>query len=204
LIVVVDYGLGNVLAFTNIYKRLNIPFKVAQTADQLKGATKIIFPGVGSFDYAITRLNESGMRARLDDLVLEQEVPILGICVGMQMLACSSEEGELSGLGWIDGVVKKIVFCDSEAQEYLPHMGWNSIQPLKSSKILTGFDHTSRFYFLHSYYFECESEESTLASSRYGQTFSSIVNSKNVYGIQCHPEKSHGNGIRLLKNFAEL
>lgn len=204
MIVIIDYGLGNVLAFENVYRRLNIPVKVAKTADNLTDATKLILPGVGSFDHAMQQLDKSGMRHTLEQLVLQQGVPILGICVGMQMLANSSDEGKLPGLGWIDGIVRKFDVSTLPHGTHLPHMGWNDVKPLDNNRLFKSLEEDARFYFLHSYYFECHQPSNNLAVSDYGGEFSCAVNHKNVYGVQFHPEKSHHFGSQLLKNFEEL
>jgi glutamine amidotransferase len=129
VISIVDYGVGNIQAIANIYKRLNIPVRIAGTAEELAGAERMILPGVGAFDWAMARLNNSGMRAGLDDLVLSKGRPVLGICVGMQMMAKRSDEGTLEGLGWIDGEVKKFEWAAPSQRAYLPHMGWNDVEP---------------------------------------------------------------------------
>jgi imidazole glycerol-phosphate synthase subunit HisH len=204
MIAIIDYGLGNIKAFSNVYKRLNIPHCFANTQEQLKGASKIILPGVGAFDHAMCMLNNSGLRDTLDTLVLEQKTPVLGICVGMQMMANTSEEGLMSGLGWISGSVKKFSYSDFVIKEKcpLPHMGWNNIILEKADPLFAGLDEEQRFYFLHSYFFECNENENCIASADYGFRYSCVVKRENVYGIQCHPEKSHHNGVALLKNFA--
>ena len=205
MITIIDYGLGNALAFVNMYRRLNIPVSVANTAEDLASSDKLILPGVGSFDHAMQKLNQSGMRQALEKLVLQQGVPILGICVGMQMLAKSSDEGKLPGLGWIDGTVKKF---DSlkimRGNTYLPHMGWNDVKPVVEASLFKGIEQDGRFYFLHSYYFECQKQSDILAMTDYGVQFSSAVGHDHVYGVQFHPEKSHHFGSQLLKNFGEL
>jgi glutamine amidotransferase len=200
----VDYGLGNVFAFLNVYKQLNIPAQIAKSASDLSDATRIILPGVGSFDHAMELLEESGMREKLDDMVRSHKIPILGVCVGMQILASSSEEGKASGLSWIKGRVRKLQAEDAGAPLRLPHMGWNDIRPLGSSRLFAGLEQDARFYFLHSYYFECEGQEAALATVDYGAQFACAVGSQNVYGVQFHPEKSHHYGARLLKNFSEV
>jgi glutamine amidotransferase len=203
MIGIIDYGVGNIKAFSNIYKIFDMPYKIVKTKDDFENVTKLILPGVGSFDHAMTSLQNSGMRETLDELVLEEKLPVIGICVGMQMLAKSSDEGELSGLGWIDGVVKK--FDKSKIQNGpLPHMGWNSLNIKDEKSVLSGLDINPRFYFLHSYYFDCRDKNDVLATASYGEEFECVVNHENIYGIQCHPEKSHHNGMKLLKNFGEL
>lgn len=165
MITIVDYGLGNIFAFANVYKKLNIPTAIAKNAGDLKVASKIILPGVGAFDHAIKLLEQSGMRQTLDEIVLHKRVPVLGICVGMQIIAESSEEGCLPGLGWIDGQVKKFDPSTLPHKTRLPHMGWNDVQPVKKSRLFEGLELDARFYFLHSYYFHCNKTENVLAVS---------------------------------------
>jgi imidazole glycerol-phosphate synthase subunit HisH len=204
MITIVDYGLGNIRAFLNVYKRLNIEATTATCADELREASKVILPGVGAFDHAMERLVRSGMREVLDDLVLQRRVPILGVCVGMQILARDSEEGELPGLGWIPGRVRMLASLMRTAKVPVPHMGWNDARPLTENRLFAGLGSAARFYFLHSYYFDCDRDEDAIAVSDYGADFACAVNSGNVFGVQFHPEKSHHYGVQLLKNFAEI
>lgn len=203
MITLVNYGLGNIAAFVNIYKRLNSPVTVAETADQLAKAEKIILPGVGAFDWAMARLDASGMRACLDDLVVVKKKPVLGVCVGMQMMAKRSDEGKLPGLGWIDAEVKRFDETRFRQQTHLPHMGWNDVSPRDTACLFEGMM-APRFYFLHSYYFAPANPSDVLGVTDYNGSFASAVRSGNVFGTQFHPEKSHQWGIQLLKNFAEL
>lgn len=204
MISIVDYGLGNVQAFANIYKRLDIPVKLAKTADDLADASHIILPGVGAFDWAMTRLNESGMRETLEYLVLREKKPVLGICVGMQMMARNSDEGKADGLGWFDASVK--LFDDSRFQSrtHLPHMGWNDVEPVRTDGLFRELGEGARFYFLHSFYFAPKDSADVLGTTVYGDRFACAVQRGNVHGVQFHPEKSHAWGTQILKNFAGL
>jgi glutamine amidotransferase len=204
VISIVDYGVGNIQAIANIYKRLNIPVRIARTAEELAGAERLILPGVGAFDWAMARLNKSGMRGVLDDRVLSQGKPVLGICVGMQMLAKRSDEGTLDGLGWIDGEVKKFDRTAPSQRAQLPHMGWNDVEPRCQECLFKDIGATGRFYFLHSYFFAPKDQKMILGVTDYGGTFASCVRARNIYGVQFHPEKSHQWGIQLLKNFAVM
>jgi len=204
MIAIIDYGLGNVKALANVYKRLNIPAIIIKQVEDLKRADKVILPGVGSFDNAMQKFENSGMRKLLCEMVFERHTPVLGVCVGMQMLACSSEEGSLPGLGWIDGEVIKFRLSSLKSSMRVPHMGWNDIKQVRTNALLQGLDVDSRFYFLHSYYFHCHKNEDIVAVTDYGGEFACVVNSGNIYGVQFHPEKSHQWGIRLLENFGKL
>jgi glutamine amidotransferase len=203
MIRIVDYGLGNILAFQNMYKRLNVDVKVAKTSLDLADASRVILPGVGAFDHAMELLDRSGMRATLTELVIDRKLPVIGVCVGMQILAQASDEGTRPGLGWIDGRVRH--FKALAAPDLLvPHMGWNDVQPAPGNRLFRDMENETRFYFLHSFYFDCASANDVAASSKYGVDFACAVQRGNIYGVQFHPEKSHHFGAQLLKNFAEL
>lgn len=204
MIAIIDYGLGNIQAFVNVYNRLGIAVSIAKTPDALESASKLILPGVGAFDHAMMLLDASGMRQTLDRLVLNKKVPILGICVGMQILANSSDEGNLNGLGWIQGHVKAFVSVPDFANKPLPHMGWNDVRVSGEHMLFTKLEKEPRFYFLHSYFFECVEQRNVVATTNYGNNFCCAVQSDNIYGVQFHPEKSHHYGTGLLRNFAEL
>jgi len=202
MITLIDYGLGNIKAFANLYNRLNIPITIASSPEAILEAKRLILPGVGAFDEAMTLLNQSGLTAVLTEKVIHQKTPILGICVGMQMLANSSEEGTLPGLGWIPGIVKKFDPSTIPYITKLPHMGWNTVAARPASPLFAGIDQNGRFYFLHSYYYECIDSHFILSTTEYGSIFTSAVQNNHILGVQFHPEKSHNNGVQLLKNFA--
>jgi glutamine amidotransferase len=204
MITVVDYGLGNVRAFLNAYRSLNVEASVARSPAELRQASRVILPGVGAFDHAMKLLSRSGMLEMLEELVIGKGVPVLGICVGMQILAGSSEEGGLPGLSWIKGRVRQLDESKIPYRARLPHMGWNEAHPVHRSPLFDGLEVTPRFYFLHSYHFQCEEEENILARTVYGDPFHSAVCRDNIFGVQFHPEKSHRWGARLLQNFARM
>lgn len=200
MITIVDYGLGNLRAFANVYKRLSIEYQISSNPEQIASASRLILPGVGAFDYSMTLLQQSGLRSSLDQAVLVRKAPVLGICVGMQMLSEISDEGQLPGLGWISGRVRKF---DANNVSQLPHMGWNHVDAI-DSPLFHDTEKDSHFYFLHSYFFECVDLVHVIAQATYGIRFACAVNRQNIYGVQFHPEKSHRNGVQLLKNFATL
>lgn len=201
MIGVINYGLGNVKSFINIYNALNVGCMLVSTLEDLDRVDKLILPGVGAFDFAMNTLEQSGLLDKIQDLVLNKKVPILGVCIGMQMMAQSSDEGVKPGLGWINGVVKKM----EPGSEYpLPHMGWNSVRQTGQSNIFAGIEDDSEFYFLHSYCLEGAQSEQVIAVAKYPGLFPVVVQADNIYGMQCHPERSHHQGVTFLKNFAEL
>lgn len=202
MIAIVDYGLGNIQAFLNVFKRLNLQARAAQKPAELHGATRLILPGVGAFDHAMQQLQASGMRDALDRLVQVDKVPLLGVCVGMQMLAQSSDEGRLPGLGWVPGHVRSFASAPAAHGLPQPHMGWNDVQAVPGEALFAGLENDARFYFLHSYYFDCgPAQQHSTARAHYGMDFSCVVRAAHVAGVQFHPEKSHHWGTQLLKNF---
>jgi glutamine amidotransferase len=205
MIGIVDYGVGNTQAFMALFQELGIPAERASTSSSLDRASRLILPGVGHFDNAMDRLNNSGLRSKLEELVLERGVPIMGVCVGMQMLAEGSDEGMLPGLGWVPGWVRSLAGNPDISGLALPHMGWNDLQPKQEVQLFSrGFEGSPQFYFLHSYYFDASNRNDVVATTHYGIDFDSVVSNKHIHGIQCHPEKSHYWGKQLLKNFAEF
>ena len=203
MITVIDYGCGNINAFTNSFKRINVEAIIAKNIYDIESASKIILPGVGAFDYVMSNFNKSGFRDIVEKKVIEEKTPTLGICAGMQILANSSEEGNEKGLGWIKGEVRMFDKNKIKFKTKLPHMGWNSIEPV-NNKLLLGLNDQSKFYFVHSYFFDASYDKNIIATTTYGVDFSSAVNEGNIYGVQFHPEKSHNNGLMILKNFSKI
>jgi glutamine amidotransferase len=205
MIRIVDYGVGNIQAFLNLFKRLGVEAHRADTPDALADAVRLVLPGVGHFDHAMQRLNDSGMRPKLEELVLGAQVPVMGICVGMQMLARGSDEGSLPGLNWVPGRVRAFATQPKSANLPMPHMGWNELQHSAQSKLFSKrFEEVSQFYFLHSYFFDAEDKQDVAATANYGLDFDAVVSRGHIHGVQCHPEKSHHWGEQLLKNFVDL
>jgi glutamine amidotransferase len=202
MICIVDYGVGNIQAFLTLFRRLGIEARRADTAESLLAASRLVLPGVGHFDHAMQRLNESGLRATLEQLVLGSEVPVVGVCVGMQMLARGSEEGVTPGLNWVPGSVRAFESHAESAKLPMPHMGWNEVRPSGRSELFSrGFDDGAQFYFLHSYFFDADNKQDVAATASYGLEFDAVISRGHIHGVQCHPEKSHHWGEQLLKNF---
>jgi len=204
MIAIIDYGSGNVSAIANIYKQLKIPYCITDHAETLAAADRYILPGVGAFDTTMQHLRDTGLIDILNHAILTEQKKVLGICVGMQILAESSEEGQLPGLGWIPGQVKKIDASKLAKNPKLPHMGWNSITATCANPLLHDVDISYGFYFLHSYYFAATQAANVFATTDYGQAIPCAVVRNNIFGVQFHPEKSHANGMALFRNFAAL
>ena len=204
MIGIINYGSGNVQAIANIYNRTNFQYKIIQDPEQLKNVDKLILPGVGDFDETIKVLDSSGLRNALNEEVLDKKKPVLGICVGMQILSNDSEEGTQKGLGWINGNVKKFDILKIKDKPFIPHMGWNNVVPQINHDLFNKIDIELGFYFVHSYFFQPLSSDNILGTTFYGEEFTSAVFNDNIFGVQFHPEKSHSNGIQLLSNFASI
>ena len=202
MITIIDYGMGNLGSVFNMFKKIGVASKITSDLEEIKTATKLLLPGVGSFDKAIQRINTSKIKEVLDYKVLKEQTPILGICLGMQLLTNSSEEGIEKGLGYINASAKKFSFQDNKMK--IPHMGWNLVHKSTKSKLTDGFIQESRFYFVHSYYVEVENQENSILKTNYGLEFDSAIQHENVYGAQFHPEKSHKYGMKLLENFSKI
>ena len=202
MISIIDLGIGNVGSIKNMIHRLGKYSLITNSSEDINKATKLILPGIGSFDNAISKLNNLGIKGVLEEKVIHQKVPILCICLGMQLLANGSEEGDKAGLGWVNGYVKKFTFDNGLK---IPHMGWNNVTIKKDSKL---FDRSivddQRFYFVHSYHFVCDNEEDILCTAQYGYEITAAIEKDNIYATQFHPEKSHKYGLNLLNSFISL
>lgn len=203
MITIIDYGAGNIGSVLNMIRHVGGHAEVTGNAAGVLGAKKILLPGVGSFDNAMTRLAGLGLAEPLKARA-QSGVPFFGICLGMQLLANESEEGRMAGLGLIPGRVRRFRFEGEAAKLKIPHMGWNHVTPVRSHPLGQGLEEGARFYFVHSYYFDCERDEDVLFRSVYGHEFTSGVQRGNVMGVQFHPEKSHRYGMQLIRNFVGL
>ena len=204
MIAIVDYGSGNVEAIADIFKRLKLPHAITRDHHELKAACRYVLPGVGAFDTTMRTLKDAGLISRLKDEVLGHGKKIMGVCVGMQILGDSSDEGVLSGLGWIPGQIRRINPSTINGLPKLPHMGWNSVNFKSDSPLFNGVDPKRGFYFLHSYYFDANDSGNVLATVDYGSKLPCVVASGNVFGFQFHPEKSHSNGVSIFRNFSQI
>lgn len=199
-VAVIDYGMGNIGSICKMLRHVGADPVVSSEPGQLRTADKLILPGVGHFDRAMENLAAAGLVDELKELVQARGKPMLGICLGMQLLGRSSEEGTRAGLGFIDARVRRFEF-PGNGRLKVPHMGWSELEIARPSSLFTGLDADSRFYFVHSYFVDCTNDSDVLARSNYGQTFVAAFERGNVRGVQFHPEKSHRFGIRLFQNF---
>lgn len=204
MIAIVDYGSGNVAAIADIFKRLKVPHVITADHTQLRSADRYILPGVGAFDTTMRTLRESGLVSLLNEEVQGRGKKIMGVCVGMQILGDSSDEGVLPGLGWIPGHICRINADTLQSRPKLPHMGWNSIRAVGTCPLFKDVDVEQGFYFLHSYYFDATRHQDVIATMNYGTELPCAVASGNIYGLQFHPEKSHANGVTVFRNFSLL
>lgn len=201
MITIIDYGVGNLFSILNMLKKTGAEVVISSNPAEISSASKLILPGVGAFDSCVSRLNDSGLIDIINHKVKKEKVPVLGICVGMQMLLEGSEEGQMAGLGWIKGrnvrFNKELLF----PQLKIPHMGWSDVNTLNSSRLMANMYEEPRFYFVHSFHAILEEKKSELLSAHYGYTFVAAIEQDNILGVQFHPEKSHKFGTRLFENF---
>jgi glutamine amidotransferase len=202
MITIVNYGMGNLGSLLNMFKRIGVAARVESNISILRDSAKLVLPGVGAFDAAMQRINDTpGLREVLDRKALMDGVPVLGVCLGMQLLTSASEEGALRGLGWIPGATRR--FPKLEGLK-VPHMGWNIARPHGPCRLVADVGLKPRYYFVHSYYVRVNDPAHSIMRSHYGIDFDSAIGRDNIYGVQFHPEKSHRFGMQILKNFAEL
>lgn len=201
MIAIVNYGIGNLDSVARAFRKCEAEALIATAPDQVEHADRIVLPGVGSFAKAMRFLDGSGLRSVLERKVLEEKTPLLGICLGFQMLTNHSEEGDAAGLGWIQGETLRFRFPEEGNSLKTPHLGWNDLERKKPSPLLEGIAPDACFYFAHSYCVVCEDQDAVLATTRYGYDFVSVIHRDNIFGTQFHPEKSHANGLQLLRNF---
>lgn len=203
MIVIVDYRTGNLKSISNMLKKIGVRSAITSSPDDIRQARKLIMPGIGAFDAGMARLMESGLIPVLSEKVLHEKTPLLGICLGMQLMTRGSEEGVLPGLGWIQATTRRFDRA-ADPELRVPHMGWNVTRPAKESALLRQCPEEARFYFTHSYYVHCENPGDRLLTVRHGgTTFDAGFEHGNLMGVQFHPEKSHRFGMWFLKNFAE-
>ena len=201
MITIVDYGLGNLGSIKNMLKKVGAESVITSDVQVIADAKKLILPGVGAFDNGMTNLRELKLIEVLNRKVLEEKVPILGVCLGMQLFTDKSEEGALPGLGWVAGEALKFQANASDRTFTIPHMGWEYVTAQKESKLWEGMYEDPKFYFVHSYYVQCTHPEDALLTTEYGHQYVSGFEKENILGVQFHPEKSHKYGMQLFKNF---
>lgn len=199
---IVDYGVGNLGSIRNMFKKAGVPTIASSDHETILNASRLVLPGVGAFDTAVKQIDKLGLRSVLEKKVLDEKVPLLGICLGMQLLMEGSEEGSLPGFGWINGYVRSFRNAlDSDFK--IPHMGWNEVISARDSSLIKDLN-KARFYFVHSFFVDCSRKEDVVLTVKYGIEFPAAIHRENIYGVQFHPEKSHRFGMQLLRNFSGL
>ncbi len=202
MIVIVDYGCGNLNSIKNMLRKIGHDSKITSLPEEIEKASKIILPGVGSFDTGMKNLQENNLQTILEKRALDDKIPFLGICLGMQLMTKGSEEGIISGLGWFDADTKRFT-SSNESKLKIPNMGWNDISVKKENKLFSGIE-LPRFYFVHSYFVQSNNSKDILATAEYGIEYTCAFSKENLFGVQFHPEKSHKYGMKLLTNFAMI
>ena len=204
MIVVIDYGMGNMGSILNMLKKVGAEATVSSDKSVIAGASKLILPGVGAFDNGMKNLNRLDLLPILNQKAMEERIPVLGVCLGMQLLTKGSEEGDFAGLGWVDAETLKFRFDKADQSLKIPHMGWNTVEIKQPSAIFEDMYEEPRFYFVHSYYVKCVEDADVLATTHYGHEFTSSLRRANIMGTQFHPEKSHKFGMKVFQNFVNL
>jgi len=202
MITIVDYGMGNLRSVQKAFERVGVQVKITGIAEEILSSDKIVLPGVGHFEKGVSNLKERGLFKTLNEAVISKKIPIIGICLGMQLMTEFSEEGNCEGFGWIKGKTRKFSFQANGLK--IPHMGWNNLIIAKSGSLYDGITSDNFFYFVHSYYVSCDEENNILAETSYGNKFVSSFQKENIFGCQFHPEKSHDAGLKVLSNFVKL
>lgn len=201
MITIVDYGMGNLGAVLNMFRRIGAPARISSELGAVRSASKLLLPGVGAFDAAMKRINDSGLREVLDHKALVEKAPVMGICLGMQLLTRGSEEGREAGLGWIAADTRRFPALPGLK---VPHMGWNLVHPTQEHALTRDLPPEPRFYFVHSFYVQTDEPRASLLRCHYGLDFDAAIGQGNVLGVQFHAEKSHRFGMKLLDNFARM
>lgn len=204
MIAVVDYGMGNIAAICNMFKKLGVHCVAVKSPEELVAAEKIVLPGVGAFNAGVEHIGMASLREVLDSLALVKKIPVLGICLGMQLFGRASEEGNASGLGWLEADSVRFQVPESKKDIKIPHMGWNVARYKEEALLFKGFEELPRFYFVHSYHVICDEDDTIAAVTEHGIPFASAIQKDNIFGVQFHPEKSHRFGMKLFANFASL
>lgn len=201
MITIIDYGMGNLGAIHNMFRRIGVLSTISSDLTVIGKAQRILLPGVGAFDAAMKRIGETGLHSILDHKAKIEKIPVLGICLGMQLLTRSSEEGQLPGLGWIEAETKRF---QAAPDLKVPHMGWNLVEKTQTSPLTAGLPDDARFYFVHSFYVTVDDQKNSILKTSYGLKFDAAIQQDNIFGAQFHPEKSHKFGMQLLSDFAKV
>lgn len=202
-VVIIDYGMGNLRSIQRSFQRLGVQTHIGTQAEDIEGADKLVLPGVGHFYQGMQHLTEKGMINTLNEKVLHQKVPVLGICLGMQLMGSFSEEGKSQGLGWVNADIK-LFKMEDQLRYKVPHIGWNNLNVEKNSRLMAGISEDKLYYFVHSYYMKCHNPEDILGTTQYEQSFTAAIERENIFGTQFHPEKSREGGDQILTNFINL